>query len=415
MTEEAKIEVEVTEAVESHDVELDVVEKAIDEVAAQSKAVTDENNELKSLIEESKQEIASLRNEVDAYAAKANAPAFIQSSKKENPEMEAKEEFGLFLKEGVEGLRKKGTDMQISTDAQGGYALPEELRRRIIEIQYEESPIRQVCSSATASTTDVRQLVGISSAASGWVGEVDARPQTDAPELAERVATFGEIYAKPRIYQHMLEDAFYDVVDHVTREVARQFREQSDQAFLNGDGVNKPKGILNGLTLASGSAAASDVNGTFQVIDSGANNSLGATTADILGLLRTVVLSMRTPYLPNAVWMMNRNTHNTLVELANGDTEFYLQRDITEAAATRLFGYPIVINDQMQNVDEAAASAPIMFGDFSRAFQIIDRVGVSVLQDPYSAHGSMLYYTRARVGSMNLDAQALKVVSVQHL
>lgn len=412
MTEEAKIEVEVTEAVESHDVELDVVEKAIDEVAAQSKAVTDENNELKSLIEESKQELASLRNEVDAYAAKANAPAFIQSSKKENPEMEAKEEFGLFLKEGVEGLRKKGTDMQISTDAQGGYALPEELRRRIIEIQYEESPIRQVCSSATASTTDVRQLVGIGAAASGWVGETDNRPQTDSPELAERVAFFGEIYAKPRIYQHMLEDAFYDVVDHVTREVARQFREQSDQAFLNGDGTNKPKGILDGVTAGS-AAAASDASGAFQVISSGAANSLGADTATILGLMRNTVLSMRTPYLNNARWMMNRNTHNILVELANGDTEFYLQRDITEAAATRLFGYEIVINDQMEDVDEAGvASNPIMFGDFSRAFQIVDRVGVSVLQDPYSAHGSMLYYTRARVGSMKLDAQALKVITV---
>jgi HK97 family phage major capsid protein len=67
----------------------------------------------------------------------------------------------------------------------------------------------------------------------------------------------------------------------------------------------------------------------------------------------------------------------------------------------------------MEDVDEAGvASNPIMFGDFSRAFQIVDRVGVSVLQDPYSAHGSMLYYTRARVGSMKLDAQALKVITV---
>lgn len=413
MTEEAKVE--VSEAVESHDVELDVVEKAIDEVAAQNKAVVDENAELKQFAEEAKKEIESLRADVDTYNAKSRAPSFISSEKKEDPKMEAKEQFGLFLKEGLDGLKRKGTDMQISTDAQGGYALPEELRQRIIEIQYEESPMRQVCSAATASTTDVRQLVGIGAAASGWVGETDTRAQTNAPELAERVATFGEIYAKPRIYQHMLEDAFYDVVDHVTREVGRQFREQSDQAFLNGDGVNKPKGILNGLTLASGSAAASDTNGTFQVIDTGANNSLGATTADILGLMRSVVLSMRTPYLPGAKWMMNRNTHNALVELSNGDTEFYLQRDITEAAATRLLGYEIVINDQMDDIDLAAASAPIMFGDFARGFQIVDRVGVSVLQDPYSAHGSMLYYTRARVGSMNLDAQAVKVVSVQHV
>lgn len=82
--------------------------------------------------------------------------------------------------------------------------------------------------------------------------------------------------------------------------------------------------------------------------------------------------------------------------------------------ADRLFGYPIVINEDMDDIDEAAASAPIMFGDFSRAFQIIDRVDVSMLRDPYTNPGSVMFYTRKRVGSMVLDAQAVKVVGVTH-
>ncbi len=112
--------------------------------------------------------------------------------------------------------------------------------------------------------------------------------------------------------------------------------------------------------------------------------------------------------------MMNRATHDTLVGLKNADGEYFLQRDITQAAATSLFGYNIVINEDMDDIDQAAASAPIMFGDFAQAFQIVDRVGVSILNDPYSNPGSVMYYTRKRVGSMVLNAEALKVVSVAH-
>ena len=327
--------------------------------------------------------------------------------------MDTRENFKIFLKDGVEGLRKKGTDMQISTDAQGGYALPEELRQEIIKLQYEQSPLRQVCSVTSADTTDVKQLVGIGDAASGWVGETDARAQTNAPELAQRTATFGEIYARPRIYQHMLEDAFFDAAGYVTTEVARQFSEQEGSAFLSGNGTNKPVGILNGLTLGS-DQALNNTTGKFQVMDSGVNNSLGATSSAIIDFLRTVVKAVKTPYLANCRWMMNRSTHDTLVGLKNADNEYFLQRDITQAAATSLFGYPIVINEDMDDIDEAAASAPIMFGDFAQAFQIIDRVGVSILNDPYTNPGSVMYYTRKRVGSMVLNAEALKVVSVAH-
>ena len=111
---------------------------------------------------------------------------------------------------------------------------------------------------------------------------------------------------------------------------------------------------------------------------------------------------------------MNRATHQALINLKNSDGEYFLQRDLTQAGATQLFGHGIVINEDMDGIDEAAHSAPIMFGDFARAFQIIDRVDVSVLRDPYTNPGSVMFYSRKRVGSMVLDAQAMKVVGVTH-
>ena len=412
MTDEVQVETVEAEVQASEDVTLDAVEKAIEDVTAQNKEVTVENEELKSQAATAAKEIADLRADLEEVKAKQAAPAFIQN-REEKSEMDSRENFKIFLKDGVEGLKKKGTDMQISTDAQGGYALPEELRQEIIQLQHEQSPMRQVCSVVSANTTDVKQLVGIGDAASGWVGETAARPQTNAPELAQRTATFGEIYARPRIYQHMLEDAFFDAAGYVTREVARQFSEQEGSAFLTGDGTNKPVGILDGLTLGS-DQALNNTTGKFQVMDSGVNNSLGATSGAIIDFLRSVVKAVKTPYLGNCRWMMNRATHDTLVGLKNADGEYFLQRDITQAAATSLFGYNIVINEDMDDIDQAAASAPIMFGDFAQAFQIVDRVGVSILNDPYTNPGSVMYYTRKRVGSMVLNAEALKVVSVAH-
>ena len=397
----------------AEEVSLDVVEKAIEDIAAQNTAVSAENQSLKEQAVKSANELVAMKADLEEVKAKQAAPAFLTTAK-EKSGMDSQEQFKIFLKDGVEGLRSKAADMQISVDAQGGFSLPEELRRQIIEIEKEISPLRQVSSVVSADTTDVKQLVGIGDAASGWVGETDARTQTDTPELAQRTAVFGEIYARPRIYQHKLEDAFFDASGYVVNEVARQFAEQEGTAFLNGNGTNKPVGILNGLTLGA-NAAANDTNGTYQVIDSGVANALGASDSAIIEFLRTVVKSMRTGYLAGCGWMMNRSTHQSLVNLKTTTGEYFLQRDLTEAAATRLFGYPITINEDMSDIDEAAATCPILFGDFSRAFQIVDRVGVSMLTDPYTNPGSVMYYTRKRVGSMILDAQALKVVTVAHV
>jgi len=409
---EQETPVEQEEVVAAEVVSLEDVEKAIDEMVSKNAEITAENAALKSESEKATGEVSALKAEVEELKAKQQAPAFI-SSRKENVEMESKQLFKTFIAEGAEGLRTKGTDLQISTDAQGGYALPEELRREIIRLEHEISPLRQICSVVQSETTDVKQLVSTGAAASGWVGETTSRSQTDSPDLAQRTGTFGEVYARPRVYQHMIEDAFYNVEDWLISEIAREFAEEEGVAFLSGNGTNKPVGILNGLTLTA-SASANDNTGVYQVLNTGVNNALGSTDAGIIEFLRTVVKSMRTGYLPGCRWVMNRATHHALVNLKNSDGEYFLQRDLTAAMADRLFGYPITIDENMDDIDEAAASAPIMFGDFSRGFQIIDRVGVSVLRDPYTTPGSVMFYSRKRVGSMVLDAQAIKVVGVSH-
>ena len=405
--------VEIVEAeapAEEKSDDLDIVKKAVDQVAS-------ENAELKAAALEAQTKADELVKELEAKAerleeleAKASAP-MINLNKKDS-KMEAKELFATFVKDGVEGLQTKAGDLQISVDAQGGYSVPEELRQEIIRLEHEMSPIRQVASVVTASTSDVKQLVSVGNAASGWVGETDARAQTDSPELAQRTAVFGEVYARPRVYAHMLEDSFFNAEGWLTQEVARQFAEAEGTAFLNGDGSNKPKGLIDGLTL-SASAPANDVTGAYAVATSAADGALGADAGATVDFLRNVVQGVKTGYLSGAKFMMNRATHGVLASLKNADGEYFLNREITEAAASKLFGFDIIINDDMDGIPTTTGTAaPIIFGNFARAYQIVDRTGVSVLRDPYSNPGSVMFYSRKRVGSMILDASALTVIGV---
>ena len=406
--------------------ELEIKSDPIADIEAKVEAVSVENADMKASNLELESKSVELATELEAKSlelaekaakleeleAKAAAPMINTKSIKEEGKMESKAQFKTFLKEGVDGLRAKGADLQISVDAQGGYALPEELRSEIIRLEHEMSPLRQVCSVASSGTTDVKQLVSIGGAASGWVGETASRPSTGAPELAQRSAVFGEVYAKPLIFQHMLEDAFFGVEAWLTNEISRQFAEAEGTAFLTGNGVSKPVGILNGLDVSADSAA-NDVTGEYQVMNSGADGLLGDTDAAIIDFLRTVVINTKTGYLANAKFMMNRATHDVLVNLKNANGEYFLQRDLTQAAASKIFGFDIVINEDMASAPTATGDAcPIIFGDFGRAFQIVDRVGVSMLRDPYTTAGAINFYTRKRVGSMVLDASALKVIGV---
>jgi len=417
VAEEVEVEVKDEEIVEEETVEVEVslkdVADALEEKSAKTESLIEEKVSIEEMNEvkaDADAKIKTLTEAVEELQAKSNRPS-VTHSIKEN-KMENKDILGIFARKGIEGLQAKAGDLQISVDAQGGYSLPVEMNENILMLQKETSPMRQVCGSITTNSTDYSQLVSIGNAASGWVGETDSRPKTDAPELTKISAVFGEIYAAPKAYQHVLEDSFFNVEAWLNGEVSREFNEQEGLSFLNGDGSNKPKGLLDGLADSADFLAGDATRdfGKFQVVKSGEAASLGATADDVINKLRELVLSTKTGYLPGAKFMMNRATHSVLVDMKNADGEYFLQRDIASAAGTKIFGYDIVINEDMSDI--GAGNFPVIFGDFQKAYSIIDRVGVSVLRDPYSAYGAISFYTRKRVGSMTLNTEALKVLVV---
>ena len=377
----------------------------------ESKATTEA---LESVKADSDTQIKAITEKLEVLEAKALRPAFLETKEQE---MENKqEELRTFVTKGIEGieaLRAKAANTQISVDSQGGYALPAEVASTILQLQHETSPIRGLVGSIQTGTTDYSQLVSLGGAASGWVGETDPRPNTDSPELGKISAVFGEVYANPKAYQHVLEDAFFNVEGWVTGEVSREFNDKEGVAFLRGDGNKKPIGLMHGLGTSSAYLNGDKTRdfGKFQVLKSGHATTLGANSDAVINKMRDVVLATKTGYRPRAKWMMNQNTHAMLVDMKTSDGEYFLQRNITEAAATRLLGYDIVINDDMADVK--AGEIPVAFGDFAAGYSIIDLVGVSMLRDPYSTKGAIEFYTRKRVGSMITNTEAVKFIAIE--
>jgi len=303
--------------------------------------------------------------------------------------------------DGLAELQQKA--LQTTVEADGGYAVPEELDRNILELLRDVSPMRQVCSQITVSAPDYKKLVNLGGAGSGWVGETAARPATNTPTLAQIAAVMGEIYANPQATQTSLDDMFFDAEGWLNSEVAREFAEQEGMAFLTGDGTNKPKGLLAYTLSTDGDATRAF--GQLQKIHSGAAGDFDAD--DLIKLLYT----LKAGYRPGATWMMPTMTMFKVRTFKDATSGAYIwQPGLQAGQPSSLLGYGITENEDMPAV--AADANAVLFGDFKRAYTIVDRIGTRVLRDPYTNKPNVGFYTTKRVGGMLTDSQAVKVLTL---
>ena len=302
--------------------------------------------------------------------------------------------------DGLAELQQKA--LQTTVEADGGYAVPEELDRSIIELLRDESPMRSVCNQITVSTPDYKRLVNLGGAGSGWVGETAARPATGTPTLAQISAFMGEIYANPQATQTSLDDMFFDAEGWLSAEVAREFAEQEGLAFLTGDGVNKPKGLLAYAMSTDNDAARAF--GTLQKVHSGV---AGDFTADDLIKL---VYTLRKGFRAGASWMMPNTTVFKIRTMKDAEGNYLWRPGLEAGQPSLILGYGITENEDMPEV--AADANAIAFGDFRRAYTIVDRIGTRVLRDPYTNKPNVGFYTTKRVGGMLVDSQAVKVLTL---
>lgn len=289
--------------------------------------------------------------------------------------------------------------MLVGSDPDGGFLVPTATSARIIERVYETSPIDELATHETVSTDALEIAVDTDEAGAGWVGETEARPETSTPQVGVQRIPVHEIYAKPKVTQQLLEDAGVDIEAWLGRKVSEKFARMRASAFVVGNGIKKPRGIL---TYPAGAAG---VRGTIPQIASGDANAL---TAD--GLVR-LMFSLKDRYLANANWLMKRGSVASVMLFKDTQGQYIWRPGLQEGQPSTLLGYSIRRADDMPAV--AAGALPVAFGDFRAGYTVVDRLGIRVLRDPYSSKPFVEFYTRARVGGdvVDFEAYALQIVS----
>nr|WP_278423130.1 phage major capsid protein [Brucella anthropi] len=319
--------------------------------------------------------------------------------------------FDRFFRRGVDtGLRDLEVKAKLTTqsDPDGGYLVPEETEVGIDRVLGTVSTIRSLARTISISTNTYKKLVNMGGATSGWVGEEQDRPGTAMPTLREIAINTGEIYAMPGATQTSLDDARIDLAAWLADEVSIEFAEQEGAAFANGDGINKPRGILAYDKVAN----ASHVWGKIGFVASGKADGFLAATASVspADCLIDLYYALKSGYRNGASWLMSDATMNTVRKFKDAEGAYIWAPPSGAAEVATILGKPVYTDDNMPAVE--ANAFPIAFGDFSRAYLIVDRAGIRVLRDPFTSKPNVLFYTTKRVGGGVVNFEALKLLKV---
>ncbi len=340
----------------------------------------------------------SQSKQIENLSVSLSAPSYAPSVN-----TEAKSAWSSFIRTGdASALTSIEGKSLMSTDSEGGYIAPVETESRIDGVLREASPMRNIATVRSIGTSIFKKPVSASGAESGWAGEVDTRIETSAPQLELLDFPTGELYAMPAATQALLDDGVADVDQWLAEEVRDVFAAQETAAFVNGDGINKPRGFLSYSQAANGTQGWGEIGTVSTGVDGGFDAD--APVDAILDL----IYAPKSRYRAGGSFVMNRRTVNDVRKFKDADGNYIWQPSSKAGQPSTLLGYPLVEMEDMPDV--SAGGATMAFGDFRRGYLIVDRQGIRVLRDPYSAKPYVLFYTTKRVGGGVQDFDAIKVL-----
>ena len=386
----------VTEAkLQKIEADLEKAQKIADEAVLaskrQSRIVTDERGEVVDL-DRKAQEWASMNARRRGAVAGSFGAADMDGYKAA---------FDTFIRKGEEVM---GPDerkaLSVGTDPDGGYVVNPDLSGRIVLKVFESSPMRAYASIQVISSDALEGLFDLNEASSGWVGETDSRAETNTPQLGKWRIPAHELYAKPKATQKLLDDASINMEAWLASKVAEKFARDEANAFVVGNGVNKPRGFL---TYGSGTT----LPGTIEQFPTGASGALAAAPSGGDALINALY-GLKQQYRNNATWFMNRATLTLVRKAKDSDGAYLWSPGIAAGQPATLLGYPVASFEDMP--DPASNSLSIAVGDMREAYQIVDRLGIRTLRDPYSAKPYVEFYTTKRVGGDVVNFEAIKIV-----
>lgn len=288
--------------------------------------------------------------------------------------------------------------MSVGDNSAGGYLAPVEWDRKINQKLVAVSPMRRLAKVVTSSVGAYSTLWNNNQFGSGWVGETAARPATTNPTLSPINFAAGEIYAMPTATQRLLDDAAIDVGAWLIDGLRDEFARQEAIAFLSGNGVNKPFGLLTYIEGGAGDDA--HPGGNLTVVEA-------AIAVD--GLI-DFMYGLPAPYRQNSTWLMSSVTAAALSKAKDTEGNLIWREGLIVGQPATLLGRPVEIDEGMPA--PTAGNLPVAFGDFNAGYLINDRQGVRVLRDPYTNKPFVNFYSTKRVGGGLLDPNAIRLLKI---
>lgn len=300
--------------------------------------------------------------------------------------------------DGLRGLELEGKALGTSVNADGGYLVDPQTSETVQSVLNSAASIRAVATVVNVESTSYDVLVDHGDIGTGWATESGTLTETTTPQIDRIQITLHELSALPKASQRLLDDSAFDIEGWLAGRIADKFARAEAMAFIAGDGVDKPKGILSHDIAADETATW----GELGYMPTGAD---GVVTAE--GIV-DVIYALGAEYRANATFVMNSKTAGQVRKLKDADGRFLWSDGLAAAEPARLMGYPVLIAEDMP--DPATNSNSIAFGDFAAGYTVAERPDLRVLRDPFSAKPHVLFYATKRVGGDVSDFKAIKIL-----
>lgn len=310
-----------------------------------------------------------------------------------------KQAFDIYLRKGLDSIDSELAEKALtaSNDTTGGYLAPAEFVQEMIQGIVEFSPIRELANvrSTSARTTKFPTKEGSFSAV--WIGESGTRSPTTGLTFGLIEVPNHELYALVDVSNQDLEDSVFNLDALLRTEFAEQFGKAEGAAFVDGNGVSKPNGIVN-------------VSGSTEVPTTGLGSPAAILPDDIID----TVYALQEYYTSSASWLLNRTTIKQIRTLKDGNNQYFWQpsfgNGIVDGSPATIMGYGYRECVDMTAGESGSADDPIaLFGDFRRAYGISDRLSLAVVRDDLTqaASGNVRFLARRRVGGQGLLGEAM--------
>ena len=280
--------------------------------------------------------------------------------------------------------------LQVGTDSEGGYLVPDEFEHTLIEALEEENVFRTLAKIINTSSGDRKIPVVATKGEASWIDEEGLYQEDDDAFTQVSIGAY-KLGTMIKVSEELLNDSAFDLESYISREFARRIGAREEESFFNGDGTGKPLGIL----AASGGAQVGVTAGSQTAI----------TADEVIDLF----YSLKSPYRKKAVWVLNDSTIKAIRKLKDNNNQYLWQPSLVAGTPDTILGRPVVTSAYMPTI--AAGAKTIAFGDFSY-YWIADRQGRSFkrLNELYAANGQVGFLGSQRVDGKLVLPEAIKVL-----